>query len=384
LPITTNFHPGCLLFMYMQTTTAPTLPFSEIVVDNQAGKRSKLWMPKRVLFTPEALEQPFGQQIHQRVQHLNLPITVLKSNRLTGLQGANERETYKLAKSTLAVVNAPASQITNLQPIPPSADWQFHLAKGCPAHCQYCYLAGSLSGAPVIRTYANLPHILEGTQPYQQPGQLTTFEASCYTDPLSIEHLTGSLSHAITFFGQQPDAHLRFVTKFDNVEPLLALNHNGHTRARLSLNAEPTSRRMEGGTSTVAERIAALRKLALPRVAGGGAYPIGVVLAPIMPIDNWQEHYSKLFDQLQAQLNFTCDLTFELITHRFTPGSKEVLLDWYPNTGLDMNEETRSVKRNKFGGLKYVYTPEIMKQLRSFLEGEIAHRFPQAKVLYWT
>lgn len=368
----------------MQTAAAPTLSFPEIVAENKPKKASRLWMPRQVLFTPEALDQPFGQQIYERVKNLNLPVTVLKNNRLAGLQGANERETYKLAKSTLAVVNAPASQINNLQPIPPSADWQFHLAKGCPAHCQYCYLAGSLSGAPVIRTYANLPQILEATIRYQQPGITTSFEASCYTDPLSIEHLTGSLSNTIHFFGNQPNTHLRFVTKFDNVEPLLDIKHNGHTRARLSLNAEPVSRRMEGGTSTVAERIAALRKLALPRTAGGGAYPIGVVLAPIMPIENWREHYGQLLSDLQAALNFDTDLTFELITHRFTPGSKEILQGWYPNTSLDFNEETRAVKRNKFGGLKYVYTKETMTELRSFLEKEIANKFPQAKILYWT
>jgi spore photoproduct lyase len=329
------------------------------------------------------LDEPFGQQIYQRVQSLNLPVTVMKNNRLVGLQGADEKETYRLAKSTLAIVNAPASQM-KLQPIPPSADWQFHLAKGCPAHCQYCYLAGSLSGAPIIRAFANLPQILEATIPYQQPGRVTSFEASCYTDPLSIEHLTGSLSETVKFFGTQPEAHLRFVTKFDSVEPLLEVDHNAHTRARLSLNAEPISRRMEGGTSTVANRIAALRKLALPRSAGGGAYPIGVVLAPIMPIENWQEYYSNLLSDLQAQLNFDMDLTFELITHRFTPGSKEVLEGWYPNTSLDMSEENRAVKRNKFGGLKYVYTKEVMAELRKFLEKEIATRFPKAKILYWT
>ena len=46
------------------------------------------------------------------------------------------------------------------QPIPPSADWRIDLARGCPAHCQYCYLAGSLTGPPVTRVYANLDEVL--------------------------------------------------------------------------------------------------------------------------------------------------------------------------------------------------------------------------------
>lgn len=348
-----------------------------------APKSSRIWMPQRVTFTPEAWVQPYGQQIFERISQLGLKAEVLKNNRLTGLKGDTERETYKLAKSTLAVVTAPPGAF-KLQPIPPSADWQFHLAQGCPAHCQYCYLAGSLSGPPVIRVYANLPSILDNLVSYEKTGQVTSFEASCYTDPLSIEHLTGGLQKAITYFSERPQAHLRFVSKFDAVDPLLPLAHNGRTRCRISLNAEPVSRRLEGGTASIQARMEALRKLALPKEQGGGAYPIGVVLAPIMPIPDWQQHYSTLLQQLEQHLNFPCDLTFELISHRFTPGSKDVLMQWYPNTSLDMNEETRTVKRNKFGGVKYVYQKEVMNELRNFIQQEISLRFPKARVLYWT
>ena len=340
-------------------------------------------MPKRVIFTPAAMAEPFGQQIYERISQYDLPVEILKNNRLTGLRGETERETYKLAKSTLAVVTAPPSAF-NLRPIPPSADYQFHLAEGCPAHCQYCYLAGSLQGPPAVRVFANLPSILQNTNNYSLPKALTTFEASCYTDPLSIEHLTGCLATAIQFFSDKEDKQLRFVTKFDHVDPLLQLEHNGRTSWRISLNAKPVSQRLEGGTSSIGARLAALRKLALPKAEGGGGYPVGVVLAPIMPISNWEEEYSHLLDALAQQLNFNCDLTFELITHRFTPGSKEILLSWYPNTSLEMDEAARAQKHNKFGGVKYVYKPDEMKAMKNFFYSEIAKRSPNAQILYWT
>ena len=343
----------------------------------------KLWMPRRVLFTPEALDEPFGQQIFERVSNLDLPIEILKNNRLTNLRGDDEKETYRLSKTTMAVVKAPPGAF-KLQPIPPSADWQFHLAQGCPAHCQYCYLAGSLSGPPVVRVFANLPSILENNLQYINPDKATSFEASCYTDPLGIEHLTGSLAECISSFGKQENGRLRFVSKFDNGESLLSLSHNGHTRWRFSLNAEAVSKRLEGGTASTAQRLKAMRSAALPKEQGGGGYPVGAVIAPIIPIPGWEEAYTKLMDEMEQHLNFPADLTFELISHRFTPGSKDVLMSWYPNTSLDMNEENRSVKRNKFGGVKYVYTKDVMQQLRSFFESEISRRFPQAKILYWT
>ncbi|OKH25933.1 spore photoproduct lyase family protein [Chroogloeocystis siderophila] len=348
-----------------------------------AAHSSRLWMPERVLFTPAALDQPWGQQILSRVQALNLPIEELPQNRLSGLRGDSERETYQIAKRTLAVVTAPPSHF-KLSPIPPSADWQFHLAEGCPAHCQYCYLAGSLQGPPVIRVFANLPQILENLATYERPGTATTFEVSCYTDPLGIEHLTGSLAECIRYFGTRRNAHLRWVSKFDAVDELIDLPHNGHTRCRVSVNAAPVSGRFEGGTASVASRLQALRKLALPHSQGGGGYPVGIVIAPIMLIDDWELHYTQLFDEMSTTLDFSCDLTFELISHRFTPKSKEVLQTWYPHSKLDMEEEKRSVKRNKFGGTKYVYDTDDMKTLRRFFEREIARRFPEARILYWT
>jgi spore photoproduct lyase len=351
--------------------------------------RPRLWTPQRVLFTPAALEEAWGQRIYQRIEALNIPIETLPANRLTGLRGEDDRATYNLAKRTLAIVNA-APGAFKLQPIPPSADWQFHLAEGCPAHCQYCYLAGSLTGPPVIRAFANLPAILDNLGRFETPGKGrneaagTTFEASCYTDPLSLEHLTGSLAETIRYFGTREHGYLRWVSKFDAVEPLLDLPHNGRTRCRASVNADPVARRLEGGVAPVSARLNALRRLALPRSEGGGGYPVGVVVAPIMPIDDWETHYTQLLDDAQQAVGFAPDLTFELITHRFTPGSKDVLLSWYPKTSLDLDESARAAKRNKFGGTKYVYPPDTMKSLRTFFEREITLRFPQARILYWT
>lgn len=334
------------------------------------------WLPKQVLVTPDAYAEDWGQQIIERVKAFDIPVKKLSQNRITGLRGKNERETYAIAKNTMAIVNAPPSSF-KLTPIPPSADWQFHLAQGCPAHCQYCYLAGSLSGVPVVKVYGNLPQILDNLSNYEGESA-TTYEVSCYTDPLGIEHLTGSLAQCIRYFGTRDNAYLRWVSKFDNVEQLLNLPHNKHTRCRFSVNADPVSHYMEGGTATVANRLQALRKLAM------NGYPVGIVLAPIMVIDNWQEHYSDLFENIAQALDIECDLTFELITHRFTPKSKEVLQTWYPNSPLDLDEENRTQKRNKFGGVKYVYDKDTMSQLKEFIEDKINTLFQSAKILYWT
>jgi spore photoproduct lyase len=362
----------------------PTRDLSELAPPARPARR---WTPKRVVVTPAALEHAHGRQIVERVEAQGLPVERLAANRLTGVRGADERQTYALAKSTMAIVVSPPSR-RKLQPIAPSADWRFDLAEGCPAHCQYCYLAGSLSGPPVTRVYADLDDILAGLAPYvgegtarRRPEEGTTFEASCYTDPLALEHLTGSWRRAVEHFGAwDADVQLRWTTKYDDIDSFLDLPHARRTRVRFSVNCLPVTTRMEGGTSKVEDRLAALRRLAL------AGYPVGLTIAPIMPLPDWREHYGHLLGLVEQAVHGVpgLDLTAELITHRFTPGSKEVLLGWYPRTKLEMDTEQRTSKRGKFGALKYVYPKEVMRELRGWFESEIDSRLPSCRVLYWT
>lgn len=155
---------------------------------------TRMWRPKRVLLTQTARDWPLGLAIAERCAAFGILSNV----------------PYAFAKSTLAVTVASPSKL-KLQSIAPSADWRLDLAEGCPAHCSYCYLAGSLKGAPITRACANLDEIFAAASVHLGQGRITsrsakrahegtTYEASCYSDPLGIEHLTGSLSAAVAHF----------------------------------------------------------------------------------------------------------------------------------------------------------------------------------------
>jgi len=353
---------------------------------------ARLWRPRRVLITRSAREWAHGGAIAERVAALGLPLTELPGDRLD-LGDAS----YADAKATLAIVVAPPGKL-RFQPIAPSADWRVDLAEGCPGHCSYCYLAGSLKGPPVTRAYANLPEITAALAGFVGRGTVTsrsatraaegtTFEASCYTDPLGIEHLTGSLSALIAHFGAwDADVQLRFTTKFAAVAPLVGLDHNGRTRMRVSLNPAAFAR-FEGGTAPVAARLLALRRMA------AAGYRMGLTIAPIIAAEGWREAYGGLIADVAAALAPSADnpdgvpdpdLTIELITHRFSAGSKAMLETWYPGSALDMGSTNRTEKRTKFGAVKHVYDRPTMTALRGWFEAEIAARLPRARLLYWT
>ena len=127
---------------------------------------------------------------------------------------------------------------------------------------------------------------------------------------------------------------LRFTTKFDGVAPLLDLPHGGRTRVRVSVNAEESpraSRAVRPGCRSDWPRCASWR------VAG---YRVGLTIAPIMPIPHWREGYGACCgtSRPRSPIYRDVDLTVECITHRFTAGSKDVLLGWYPRTKLEMDE----------------------------------------------
>jgi spore photoproduct lyase len=106
----------------------------------------------------------------------------------------------------------------------------------------------------------------------------------------------------------------------------------------------------------------------------------------VMPLADWRSAYSRLLDDVAAALTDVpdVDLTVEIITHRFTAGSKDVLLEWYPKTRLEMDEDQRRPKRNKFGGTKYVYPTDTMREMRTWFVDALDRHLPGAQLLYWT
>lgn len=348
------------------------------------------WKPRRLLVTRSARTFDHGRAIMARAAAAGVEIVELPGDRLMLAQADDPRRAYAEAKATLAVVVAPPSK-RRLQPIAPSADWRVDLAEGCPAHCSYCYLAGSLKGPPITRVYANLDEILDGLPAYLGRGTITsrstsraqegtTFEASCYTDPLALEALTGSLSAMVGWFGRwEADVQLRFTTKFADVAPLLSIDHQHRTRMRASVNP-PAFARFEGGTAKVAERLRALRRMA------EAGYPVGLTIAPIIAADGWEQAYGALIADAARELAGVqgLDLTIELITHRFTAGSRDVLQSWYPGSALDMTAANRTTKRTKFGTEKQVYDAATMRSLRTMFEARLAADLPAARILYWT
>lgn len=338
-----------------------------------------VFQPKRVFFEEKALDYPLGQKILDQMNEAGIPVRIIGShNRVTGIPGTTPQQSYLESKRTLVVG---VKKNLRLDTCKPSADFEFAMGTSCPGGCQYCYLQTHLGRKPYVRVYVNLEEIFQHIKEIVElkSPNITTFEAASTSDPLAVEHLTGSLSKAIQFFGQLELARLRVVTKFASVGPLLNLNHNLHTKFRFSLNTKPVIQKFEHNTAGFIERIEAAKQMAQ------AGYPLGFIIAPLFVYHNYESDYTELFRTLAKTLQPTPEnLSFELITHRFTKSAKKVILERFPGTKLDLNEAARRKKYGKYGLIKYIYPEAEYERLKETILKLLGRFFPTAQIQYFT
>ncbi|NPV74205.1 MAG: spore photoproduct lyase [Pelotomaculum sp.] len=334
--------------------------------------------PARVIFEQDALKYPLGEKLYRFFRDKGTDVSFAAShNRVSAIPGRTRSEKYFEAKRTLVVG---VRRTTAFETCKPSAHFQLPLATSCPGKCEYCYLLTNLGKKPYVRIYVNIEEILSAARGYieDRKPQVTVFEGAATSDPVPVEPYTGALARAVEFFGGQEYGRFRFVTKFTEVDTLLDVPHNGHTRFRFSINTPEVIRRFEHATPPLAERLAAAWKVA------AAGYPLGFLVAPIILYDGWRESYRDLFKTAAAELNGKVyDLTFEFITHRFTKRAKGTILEVFPSTRLDLDEEARAFKFGQFGYGKYVYPKELFSDAKIYFEGLAGEYFPGSKVEYF-
>lgn len=337
-----------------------------------------IFVPAKVLIEEKALAYPLGQRLAKRFKEEAIEMETIPShNRIKRSSLKTDQEKYLEAKSTLVVG---VKKGLEFQTCKPSAHYQLPLATSCPGMCEYCYLQTTLGKRPFVRIYVNQEEILERARKYifARNPEVTIFEGAATSDPLAVEPYSGALAKAIIFFSEEELGRFRFVTKFTNVDSLLELNHRGHTRLRFSLNTNTVIKKFEHQTPALAERLVALKRVQEAN------YPVGIIIAPIILYEDWQQEYQELIHEIKSCLSDkNLDLTFELISHRYTTKAKNNILQLFPTTKLPLDESKRQLKYGQFGYMKYLYQKEKLSKMKELLIQEIETNFPEAKIEYF-
>ena len=322
---------------------------------------------KNVYINKNANDYPIAQKIHSYCKENNIECEITNRASSTETEGF---KAYAQAKRTLWIT---VKKIGKFQTCKPSADYQLTLVSGCVGMCEYCYLSTRSGIRPVVKVYANIDEILQRAKDISTEN--TVFEMSASSDPVPLEPLTGVLSKTVEFFAQNDNMRLRIATKFTDIDSILNIDHKNHTEIRYSINTEHIIKTFEHSTPTLDERLSAVSKL---KNAG---YSVGFIIAPVILYDGWQKDYENMLKNTAKSIP-NGEYTFEIISHRFTTTAKNNILNIFPQTTLDMNEEGRKFKFGQFGYGKFVYEKEQLAQMKEFFKNNIEKYFENAKILY--
>ncbi len=334
--------------------------------------------PETVIIRKNALDYPLGEKLYTTFSRENCDVHIIAPHGPFPFDyNLSFRKKFQRAKKTIIIS---VRSISKFQSCRPSAHYQLPLVSGCPANCHYCYLHTRKGKNPYIKIYVNIEEILNRAKKYinEHQPEIIFFEGAANSDPLPVEKWTGSLARAIDFFAAEESGRFRFVTKFTDVDSLLNIKHKNHTEFRFSLNSTYALKKFEPDTPGLKERLNAARKVI------DSGYKTGFLIAPIFIYDNWDKEYINLIKDISDILNTDGkELSFELITHRFTERAKKVIKKIYPRTELPMNTETRQFKYGQFGYGKYVYPEELRKKIEEHMQKNINKFLPKAEIKYF-
>lgn len=204
-----------------------------------------------------------------------------------------------------------------------------YTSSGCTASCLYCYLVCHYNKCSYLRLFVNREQMLEKlikTANSSSEKELV-FEIGSNSDLILENSITNNLVWTIQNFSKSQHGFITFPTKFDMISPLLDLNGKEKVIIRMSVNPEKVINLVEFGTSRLTNRIRAINNL---KNAG---YKVGILIAPVIFIDNWQYHYSELIRRLADELTNEVkkDLFFEIIFMTYSYVHNAINKEAFPN-----------------------------------------------------
>lgn len=241
--------------------------------------------------------------------------------------------------------------------------------------CLYCYLVCNFNKCSYLRLFVNREEMLDKIiKVANKSDKNLTFEIGSNSDLILENTITNNLVWTIENFRKSPKGMLTFPTKFDMVNPILPLNHDGKIIVRMSVNPQDIIKQIEIGTSPLKNRVKAINKL---KQAG---YKVGILIAPVILVDNWRNLYEELIKYLDENLSIEVkkDVFFEIIFMTYSYVHRMINNDAFPDRINLYNQDIMTVR----GRGKYMYKKEVKEEGEVFFRDKLKRYFPSNEILY--
>lgn len=324
-----------------------------------------------VYYEPDSLSYPLGQMLQNKYSDLAW-VPIDSHNNIPQFRKAENKEFTLLKRHLIIGVRKTHKYVDNHK----VSDYLVpYTSSGCSAMCLYCYLVCNYNKCSYLRLFVNREQMLDKLiKTSHLSAQSLTFEIGSNSDLILENTITDNLVWTIERFAKEGKGHLTFPTKFDMIEPLLALNHQGKTIFRMSVNPQEIIQRIELGTSSLETRIHAVNSMC------DAGYPVGLLIAPVILIPDWKQYYSDLIDQLADKLSLKVKETafLEIIFMTYSFVQNAINTEAFPGavTLYDKNIMTGR------GRGKYCYRDSLRAEGEVFLREQLAKKLPKMKILY--
>ena len=173
-----------------------------------------------------------------------------------------------------------------------------NLGQNCEMDCSYCYLQ-SFINLPAVVIYTNVEDALEELRQIKKIhlNQYVRIGTGEQTDSLSLDDISLYSQKLVAFFRDCPYWQLEFKTKSHNIKNFENLEHAGNVTVSWSINPEEIASREEHGTSSLAERLFAAK-----RVMEKG-FPVSFHIDPMIYHPEWKLTYGKMIQEITEQFS---------------------------------------------------------------------------------
>ena len=331
-----------------------------------------MFIPKAVYYEPKSKEYELGKQLVEIYEKQGISLIPIKNrNNIEEMRKNPNSEFANMKKNIIIGIRKTHKFVPNHK----VSDFLVpYTSSGCTAMCMYCYLVCNYNKCSYLRIFVNREEMLKKIIKVSNDSEKElTFEIGSNSDLILENTITHNLEWTIQNFNAEK-GYLTFPTKFDMVDSILNLNHNGKIIVRMSMNPQEIINKVEFGTSRLDNRIKAINKL---KEAG---YKVGILIAPIILVDNWKELYKELIKKLSKELNDKVkkEAIFELIFMTYSYVHKMINQEAFPNAIDLFNPEIMTGR----GRGKYMYKKEIREDAEIFLREIMKKYFPNNKILY--
>lgn len=326
---------------------------------------------KKIYYEPNVLNYELGQRLKNKYNDVEW-IPIESHNNILELRSRDNEDFVEMKKYLIIGIRKTHKYVENKK----SSDYLVPFtSSGCSAMCLYCYLVCNYNKCSYLRVYVNVEEIMDKLiKRSLKTEKECIFEIGSNSDLILENQVTGNLPKVIEEFGKKGRGSITFPTKFSMVDDLLDLKHNGKTIVRMSLNPQEIISKIEIGTSSLKKRVESINKLC------DHGYKVGILIAPVIFVDNWQQLYSDLLDELNKTLSNKVkkEMFIEVIFMTYSYVHKAINEQAFPNSVSLYNSELMSVR----GRGKYHYKQEYRVQAEKFLREQINNKLDSPNILY--